>query len=209
MSEPAFREIQLSGKQVVFLFMAGAVAAVVIFLLGVSVGRGVIAGTDPQATPPALAGSGGAAAPTSTPAAGELQYHDTLQGKPPAPAPPIPTPSATPAPAGEAKPQPTNPPAPSSKPAASAAPTPAAPAKPAPTPAAGEGWYVQVDSFSSRDNASRQVADLKTRGYAASVFTARGTPAPYKVRIGPMDRAAADAMIARLRKEGFKPSPVR
>jgi cell division protein FtsN len=207
MSEPAFREIQLSGKQVVFLFMAGAVAAVVIFLLGVSVGRGVIAGTDPQATPPAIAGPGGGAAPT--PAAGELQYHDTLQGRPPAPAPPIPSPSATPVPAADAKPQATNPPAPSSKPAATPAPTPAAPAKPAQTPAAGDGWYVQVDSFSSRDNASKQVADLKTRGYAASVFTARGTPAPYKVRIGPMDRTAADAMIARLRKEGFKPSPVR
>ena len=41
MSDSGFREIQLSGKQVVFLFMAGVVVAVGVFLLGVSVGRGV------------------------------------------------------------------------------------------------------------------------------------------------------------------------
>src|SRR5688500_14984237 len=41
--DDAFREIQLSGKQVVFVFMAGVVIAVVIFLFGVQVGRGVLA----------------------------------------------------------------------------------------------------------------------------------------------------------------------
>src|SRR5688500_17478909 len=39
--DDAFREIQLSGKQLVFLFMAVVVIAVVIFLTGVQVGRGV------------------------------------------------------------------------------------------------------------------------------------------------------------------------
>ena len=39
--DDAFREIQLSGKQLVFLFMAVIVIAVVIFLSGVQVGRGV------------------------------------------------------------------------------------------------------------------------------------------------------------------------
>ena len=41
MTDQGFREIQLSGKQLVFLFMASVVLAVVVFLLGVSVGRGV------------------------------------------------------------------------------------------------------------------------------------------------------------------------
>jgi cell division septation protein DedD len=41
MSDQGFREIQLGGKQLVFLFMASVVIAVAVFLLGVSVGRGV------------------------------------------------------------------------------------------------------------------------------------------------------------------------
>jgi cell division septation protein DedD len=41
MSNEEFHEIQLNGKQLVFLFMAATVVAVVIFLCGVMVGRGV------------------------------------------------------------------------------------------------------------------------------------------------------------------------
>src|SRR5687768_1974634 len=41
MSDDGFHEIQLNGKQLVFLFMAATVVAVVIFLCGVMVGRGV------------------------------------------------------------------------------------------------------------------------------------------------------------------------
>jgi len=40
-SDEGFHEIQLNGKQLVFLFMAATVVAVVIFLCGVMVGRGV------------------------------------------------------------------------------------------------------------------------------------------------------------------------
>ena len=39
--DDGFREIQLSGKQLVFLFMAATVVSVVLFLCGVLVGRGV------------------------------------------------------------------------------------------------------------------------------------------------------------------------
>ena len=45
MSDSDVREIHLSGKQLFFLFMASVVVAVAIFLLGVSVGRGVKTGT--------------------------------------------------------------------------------------------------------------------------------------------------------------------
>jgi len=41
MTDEGLREIQLDGKQLVFLFMAATVVAVVIFLCGVMVGRGV------------------------------------------------------------------------------------------------------------------------------------------------------------------------
>ena len=40
-TDDGFHEIQLSGKQLVFLFMATTVVSVVIFLCGVLVGRGV------------------------------------------------------------------------------------------------------------------------------------------------------------------------
>ena len=43
MNDESLREIQLNGKQLVFLFMASTVVAVVIFLCGVMVGRGVSA----------------------------------------------------------------------------------------------------------------------------------------------------------------------
>jgi hypothetical protein len=39
--DDGFHEIQLNGKQLVFLFMAATVVSVVIFLCGVLVGRGV------------------------------------------------------------------------------------------------------------------------------------------------------------------------
>jgi len=41
MSDESVHEIQLNGKQLVFMFMTATVAAVVIFLCGVMVGRGV------------------------------------------------------------------------------------------------------------------------------------------------------------------------
>ena len=39
-AEDGFHEIQLSGKQLVFLFMATTIVSIVIFLCGVLVGRG-------------------------------------------------------------------------------------------------------------------------------------------------------------------------
>ena len=42
LADEGFHEIQLSGKQLVFLFMATTIVAVVIFLCGVQVGRNVV-----------------------------------------------------------------------------------------------------------------------------------------------------------------------
>ena len=93
--DEGFHEIQLNGKQLVFLFMAATVVSVVIFLCGVLVGRGVRAergivadsssiasAADPTPAPPAStltppAGSDPTAAPP--PVSEELGYYDRLQ----------------------------------------------------------------------------------------------------------------------------------
>jgi len=101
--DDSFHEIQLNGKQLVFLFMAATVVSVVIFLCGVLVGRGVraervatdVAVVNPvadapaplpsQAPSPAPAGSDPTAAPPPAPAADDLTYFDRLE-KPKSPA---------------------------------------------------------------------------------------------------------------------------
>jgi len=210
MSDTGFREIQLSGKHVVFLFMAGAVAAIAIFLLGVSVGRGAVkpdAGADPAASPAPVAETDASQAlpPATLPARGELQYQAILQGKTdPQAATPSPSPSTSPAASSMPDPAPARPAAP---PPPSASPA-ATPATPAPKAAVAGSWYVQIDSFNDRDNAMRRIAQLKTKGFVASLHVASGA-APYKVRMGPYDEAFAATMMARLRKEGYSPSRTR
>src|SRR5437899_11570664 len=95
--DDGFHEIQLNGKQLVFLFMAATVVSVVIFLCGVLVGRGVraeraaseVATVNPvadapapkpsQPPSPAPAGSDPTAAPPPAPAADDLTYFDRLE----------------------------------------------------------------------------------------------------------------------------------
>ena len=134
MQDEGLHEIQLDGKQLVFLFMAATVVAVVIFLCGVMVGRGVPqragvapetpeqAVVDPTAAaqlPPPLAVASGGSTPVT--ARETLTYADRLAD--PAPPPETLRPLAETAVL-------TEPAAPT--PAAVAAPAPAAP-KPAPT----------------------------------------------------------------------------
>ena len=67
-------------------------------------------------------------------------------------------------------------------------------------------WAVQLGSFSNKESAEKLAADLRKQGYAAflSQFeTDTGTL--HRVRIGPQkDRAAAEAMAARLLKVDIK-----
>ena len=83
-------------------------------------------------------------------------------------------------------------------------PTPAAPATAA-------GWAVQVAALSDRDAAARLAADIKGRGYAAFVLEHRADGKLfYRVRVGPeAQRERADALAARLKREGFKVAVVR
>jgi len=95
--DDGFHEIQLNGKQLVFLFMAATVVSVVFFLCGVWVGRGVraerSAGSDgaalsaaaeptpqpaPAATPPPAGSDPRVAAPPPPPAE-DLSYYNRLE----------------------------------------------------------------------------------------------------------------------------------
>jgi len=97
MPDEGLHEIQLNGKQLVFLFMTATVVAVVIFLCGVMVGRGVPAqrrlpvlaedGSDPTRTEEAAAAAAAANVAASSPSASPssnlgLTYPDRLTEEP-------------------------------------------------------------------------------------------------------------------------------
>jgi cell division septation protein DedD len=102
--DDGFHEIQLNGKQLVFLFMAATVVSVVIFLCGVLVGRGVRAERGSEAetaelnapSEPAPQQAASPATPTPTgsdpttaaaapPAVDDLSYFNRLQATKPPP----------------------------------------------------------------------------------------------------------------------------
>jgi cell division septation protein DedD len=235
--DDAFREIQLNGKQLVFMGMAVVVIAVAIFLMGVQVGRGVrgergvaesadvVAAATTEAEPPLPPPSVSQSSTAAPITAGEkLSYAERLTGntdgeslkKEPEPAPPAeePTPkSEAPAPA----PAPAAPPVVAPKPAA-ATPVPAAAAAPVAAPPAltndpaGNGYAIQVAALRERSEADTIVRRLAGKGYPAYVLApAKGAPAVYRVRVGKFkERREADTVAARLQKEEqFKPWVVR
>ena len=214
--DDTFREIHLSGKQLVFLFMAVTVVSVVIFLCGVLVGRGVQSrpaiaeapavqesvpeGGSPPATPPATP-------PTGPTKADDLGYSERLQSTTPAveklvPKHDPPKAAAT-ATAGRA----------SAEAAATAAKTdapatPVADVKPLPPEPKGDGVAIQVAALRGRAEAEGVVTRLKGKGYAAYfVASLPGQPTGFRVRVGKFKtRAEAERVAARLEKEEqFKP----
>lgn len=162
MPDEGFHEIQLNGKQLVFLFMAATVVAVAVFLCGVMVGRGVPiraastidapgqATLDPTAAvQEPLAAQAVASSGSGPVTALETLTYPTLLEDPDPPAetlaPPV-EPAAAVSPLVAARPTATTPPAAASlkpsaaavaakKPAAVAPRAVAAPARPAPVPA--------------------------------------------------------------------------
>jgi DedD protein len=218
-AEDGFHEIQLSGKQVVFLFMVLTVASAVIFLCGVLVGRSVrtqrVDAMDgpPPATVSSPAAQAADSAPPSTepppPASevpGELSYHKRLQGET--------------APREEVKPE-TKPEPPPAAPAAAqpatttpatepAAPPPAAPQRAAQEPATAKpgAWVVQVGAFGNAAAARDVVRRLSAKGHPAFVVNpAAGMPVIYRVQIGGYaNRSEADQVARRIEQEDqFKP----
>ena len=217
MTENRPREIQLTSKQLVFVFMSTMLVAVVVFLLGVWVGRGI--GVDSLAASAEVvdqstekAKAPGATGTNPTPSRDSLTYPGVLQGSgaqpgaaaasqapPPAavidPGPVSSAPSPAPAP-------PQNPP----PPPASTVPPQATAAKPPPDKEKDkekdkdrESWVIQVGAYSARSGAEKVAAQQRAKGYPVTV-TAGPT---FKVHLGPYPtRAAADQVAARLKKEG-------
>jgi cell division septation protein DedD len=85
--DDGFHEIQLNGKQLVFLFMAATVVSVVIFLCGVLVGRGVRAERGGSAEATVASDTTPAdITPTQPPVAPAAATADPTAAPPPAPA---------------------------------------------------------------------------------------------------------------------------
>ena len=210
-TDDGFHEIQLNGKQLVFLFMSTVVILVVVFLFGVLVGRGVRsdrgpldAFAQPDVPPTVTADPGIAAAPpTGTPTAAheELSYPERLG-------------TSTPAPeklraSNESRPAAVRAEEPSAPPRAPAA---AASADLKLSEPAGSGFAIQVAALSQRAEADSVARTLSTKGYPAYVINPdSGAPAVFRVRVGKFkDRGEAETVAARLQKEEqFKPWIVR
>jgi len=233
--DDSFREIQLGGKQLVFLAMAAVVILVGVFLMGLQVGRGVLAARGPagaestvaaaETEPPPPPSSATAASSSSPATAGEkLSYAERLGSAEPAKEPLKPE-SSAPAEAPAPKAESSAPAANAAPPAASvSAPVAAPPAKPSakPVPAlaaaaavpepAGAGFAIQVAALREPEEADAIVKRLAGKGYPAYVVTPpKGTAPIYRVRVGKFkERREADTVAARLQKEEqFKPWIVR
>lgn len=223
MSDEGVHEIQLNGKQLVFMFMAVTVVAVVIFLCGVMVGRGVRApraieqadatieaSDDPTAV--AQTRTAPAADATSSPSSSQerLTYADRLSTTSP-PTETLKDPVVQERKLEEAKPAPVAKAAvPEVVPEAPAAKTPAPIAKttkPAAKDAAG-GFVVQVAAVKERGEADTIAKRLASKGFPSFVTSpTAGTARVYRVRVGKYsDRREAETVARRLEKEEqFKP----
>jgi cell division septation protein DedD len=224
--DDGFHEIQLSGKQLVFLFMATTVVSIVIFLCGVLVGRGTplgaagsVAAVDDMQASSALdtnLDETPAAPQSNTPTSVEgLSYPDRLQGttsapEPVAPPPPVekPVEAASSKSNDEPPTTPAPPPPPPPAPAkAASTPAPAA-ASSTPVPAATGGFTVQVTALKSKADADAIATRLQGKGYRAYVVAPEGGgQVVYKVRVGMnMQRPEAEQIMARLKtEEKFQP----
>lgn len=231
MADESLHEIQLNGKQLVFLFMSATVVAVVIFLAGVMVGRGVKApeaalqAATPESLDPTATGSSfdspAAADPTAAPAtsADDFSYPGRLGkgsdaeenlkpvNEPVASAPePAPTPAPAPVASTAVTPAPVAPvPARAVEPKTS---------KPAVAPAtqtlrepSGSGFVVQVAATRDKGEADGIARRLVGKGYPAFVTTTASGPRMFRVRVGKYrERRDAASIAAKLEsQEQFKP----
>lgn len=227
--DDGFREIQLNGKQLFFLFMATTVVSVVIFLCGVLVGRGVriernliastglgesstteatpVATAVPAAIEPAPASAPPTTAPPSSPGGDdELRQIDSGGDvkKPQAPEPPVDK-----RPAVEEKSAATSRTAaaqPKQEPAATAPASVTPPvAAPAPSGSSGQSLVVQVAAVNTQSEADTMARRLIGKGYSA--YVAKSDPGVFRVRVGPFStRREAEAAAEKIRRqEGKKP----
>lgn len=231
-----YYEIQLSNKQLVFYFLAGATGLILSFLAGVMVGRGVDNSTNAAEGPAARPVQEERIVPEepakpSPPPAEELTYAQRLESdkaddslQKPAKAGSAageaakPAASAPPGAAGAAKTTERRPRPPvAEKPSSSASPSSPAPAASAPPKAASAGkpvagtFAIQVGAFKDKETAESVVARLKKKGFAAFVVAPPGSDGLFNVRVGSYTaRADAERAQTKLRdEERFKPFIVK
>jgi cell division septation protein DedD len=217
-----YYEIQLTNKQLVFYFLAGATGLILSFLAGVMVGRGVDNSTN-AADVPVRPVQEERVVPEESPKpsakpAEELSYaarldsektDDSLQKAPKASAAAPPSAKPTPRPADREPPTP----APSARASAAApkpTPKPTAAAAAAAKPTAG-AFTIQVGAFKDKETAESVVARLKKKGFAAFVVAPDGSDSLFNVRVGSYAaRADAERVQTKLRdEEKFKPFIVK
>jgi cell division septation protein DedD len=211
--DDGFHEIQLNGKQLVFLFMAATVVSVAIFLCGVLVGRGV------RAEQASVGPAAGAALPVAALRPASSREQDAV-GPDPVAAPPatgddltyvnrlesrgktsekIASPSRPPA--HEAGAKSSGKPAVDGPNAAPAAGGPAAGPASALTEPSGAGFTLQVTALRERSEAEAIAKRLTAKGYSAYVMKPT-SGAVYRVRIGKFKtRHDAEAIADKLQKE--------
>ncbi len=228
--DDGFHEIQLNGKQLVFVFMAATVVSVVIFLCGVLVGRGV---RSERGAAAGLVDSTQSALNTSDEGKVDLAASvrpptvvqpgdDPTKAPPPAPpnadgesggeAPRETASAAKPSASGLAKPAPPAAAAAATKPAATVTGKPAAEAAAAETGRPGQaadipapddprqGWVVQVAATKTRGEADTMAKRLSAKGYSAFVLS--GSADVFRVRVGGYkSRRDAETVATRLRQE--------
>ncbi len=188
-------ELTVSPKQLVFLTMIAIIAAVVAFLCGVHVGRGLPApaaeGVGGRAPVPAAAGGGGVTGArierrdTSAPRLDGLSYFERLRGAGPVPE-KLDFAAASPPTAGRA---------------------PDPPPRPFAFAPAG-AFVVQLMSVSGAAAARSVEAGLEAKGYPVVVEPMPGIPGSlHRVGVGPFaDRVEAERVGLRLRtEERFEP----
>jgi DedD protein len=223
-----YYEIQLTNKQLVFYFMAGAAGLILSFLAGVMVGRGVEGGTASASetrpiTEERVVAEASPAIAAATPAPSDYSYPQRLESDrpeetlersrpggvaaprgtpPPSAAPARPAATPTPAAATPRPPLPTPPPPAVTRPSA-----PASRPLPRALASSAKGFAIQVGAFKDGASADSIVRSLKARGLPAySVAPAGGGGGLFTVRVGVYrDRADAEAVQERLRDDKFKP----
>ena len=204
-----FYEIQLTNKQLVFYFMAGATGLILSFLAGVMVGRGVDQGAaEVQA---ARAGQEERIISEETPrplaSPQDLTYAQRLEGERTEERleRPKPSPAATTRPsAAPPSPRTVASPSPRTASAATPAPAPAVAAR----PPAGGGFALQVGAFKDRATAESMVTRLKGKGFGAYLVTPQA--GLFNVRVGNFtSRAEAETAQEQLRGQKFDPFVVR
>lgn len=218
-AEDGFHEIQLSGKQLVFLFIVTTSVVVGVFLFGVLVGRGARDLRASDAGPASTSEAPLPAAPAevvpnaaadvpvpSDEEAKDLTYADRLR-EPGAPVEKLKPAGAERDRPTEAAKEPAPKPAVKAPPAAPVASKPAAaPSIPAGIPTSGRPgtWVVQVIATREPGIATSIVQKLTAKGYPAFLLSpAAGAPQPfYKVQVGRYnDRGEAEKVSTRIKKE--------